>query len=68
MKLVTEIFNLMQVGVCLFHEKDDGALEARPYNFIIFPDETSKNRIRMDVTPHLVPISSVFLDVMMHHV
>ena len=38
-----------QVGVCLFHEEEGGALVARPYNFIVFPDEQSRSRIRMDV-------------------
>ena len=42
MKKVTETYNLMQVGVCLYHrDAASGGLIARPYNFYVLPDAAS---------------------------
>ena len=53
MRQVSTLFNLIQVGVCLFHNRDDGKLEVRPFNFYVFPDEQTvapKGRISMDIS------------------
>lgn len=40
MRMVASRFGIIQFGLCLFHEVD-GALEASPYNFYLFPNEGS---------------------------
>ena len=40
MKRVTHEFNLIQVGVCLYH-REEGKLVARPFNFYVLPDAKS---------------------------
>ena len=54
MKRVTEEFNLMQVGICLYHREvdgDDSRLIARPYNFYVIPDaKSTRARLTMHVS------------------
>lgn len=39
MRTVASRYNIIQVGVCLFHETESGGgYVARPYNFYLFPD------------------------------
>ena len=40
----------MQVGICLFHEQEDGSLLSRPFNFYVFPGAASRRRIVMDAS------------------
>jgi hypothetical protein len=40
MKRVTHEFNLIQVGMCLYH-REEGKLVARPFNFYVLPDAKS---------------------------
>uniref|UniRef100_A0A7S4KIZ3 Uncharacterized protein n=1 Tax=Guillardia theta TaxID=55529 RepID=A0A7S4KIZ3_GUITH len=47
MKRVTEEFNLMQVGLCLFREASPNKLEAFPFNFFVFPAKEVSGRIHM---------------------
>ena len=47
MRMVAMEFNVMQVGVCLFHSTGEGFV-ARPYNFFVFPDvKSSRARLTM---------------------
>ena len=48
MRRVANEFNLMQVGVSLFHRDTDGNLVARPYNFYVFPSgKSARSRLVM---------------------
>jgi hypothetical protein len=38
---VVREYNLIQVGVALFHREGDGSLVARPFNFYVFPPAKS---------------------------
>lgn len=55
MRRVAEEFMLMQVGICLFHQAEDGVgYVARPLNFYVFPSEvcTKKNAPPTQLTGH----------------
>ena len=55
MRRVTQEFNLMQVGICLYHrhseEGEAAGLVARPYNFFVLPDaKSSCGKLRMHIS------------------
>ena len=45
-KVVGE-YSLMQMGLCLFHEAEDGGLTATPYTFYVMPDAKSRTKLIM---------------------